>query len=201
MVGKKQHIWQDCNIPAKLFFKVINTGDYTLLGKGKSEVLEKSFYKILDEFCIIDDNKAIIEAYQKSAKAMVTRLQIALIKEYLYHLTFVKMSKDVQDMFIDKLNSISGVVVEFSKVKPLFEEINRVETKVIGRLINQMNIDEADSDKGKKKAESNFYDELVNIINVLDMSNVNEDLSLYLFISLKKQARAKIEAIKKSKKQ
>lgn len=201
MVGKKQHIWQDCNIPAKLFFKVINTGDYTLLGKGKPNVLEQSFYKILDEFCVIDDNKAIIEAYQKSAKAMVTRLQIALIKEYLYHLTFVKMSKDVQDMFIDKLNSISGVVIEFSKVKPLFEEINRVETKVIGRLINQMNIDEADSDKGKKKAESNFYDELVNIINVLDMSNVNEDISLYLFISLKKQARAKIEAIKKSKKQ
>lgn len=196
---KKVIKWTDAKIPADVFFDILDTGDYTLLGTAPFEELEAVFDKIFDEYVRIDNNQKVLAWYKKMVKTRLLTNQIAIIENLLYIITFTPLNKDERLMFIDKLNDIEGVRVNFKKDKPIMDEISRVKNVVIGSLQNRLNMEKNTEKKEKEAVKYSYKQDLAGIESILGY-NMPENMSLEMFLYRKKTAQEKAKAHKNVKK-
>lgn len=188
--------WDNCDIPARLFFNIINDGDYSVLGNAPDEELEAAFDKIFDEYVDIDENEKVTDWYKKRAKVAMIEAKITIITVFLHHIVYSPLTKEERIEFINEINSVDGVRVNFSLDKPILDEVQRVQNVVLGSLKNQLNA-ELGTDKKQQEAVKNEYEKrVVNIENVLERS-IDYNCSLRLFIQYEKSAIERSNEIKK----
>lgn len=192
---KKRILWKDGNIPASIFFEILNTGNLSLLGNAPDDELEKVFDGIFDEYVQIDNNEKIIIWYQKKHKKSLLQSKISAAESILYSITYMPLKRDERIELIDLLNSIDGLRAKFDNDKPIIEEIHRIHTVVLGGLRNELRFLEATERQQEKTTTYYFEKDLVNIQNVLGY-NLPDTMSLRKFILLKKSAQEKINAQK-----
>lgn len=192
-------MYKDCDIPAKLFFKVINTSDYTLLGEGTPEEQEQAFNDIFDEYYILDGNKQVEASFKKSNRLALLRMNKSFIDSILHAITFVPMTKEERIELIQTLNSTELIKPPFNVDKPILDEIKRVQikSKAIGNLIRYELSGEKKTDTNVK---SSFEKEVVSIENILGRGIENNDLTLRKYVELKKSAIEKVNNQKKQQK-
>lgn len=182
-----------CDIPAKLFFKMIASGDYSILGEGAPQEQEDAFYKIFDEYHLLEDNNGVKSIYRKTQRVTVLTLQIEFISTALNQIAFVPMTKDERLAVIGILNSLDGCKVKFSIDKPIKDEIHRVQTKILGFLRNELQFELSREQKEKKGAVMTYERELASIAAILSFYP-HSDITLAEFVELRKLAHERVKA-------
>jgi hypothetical protein len=206
-VQESKILYSDCSIPASLFFHIVETKDFSLLGTGNAEQLEAAYNSIFDEYVMLSGSEEVIRAYKKSAKVGLLKSKIEIAQNLLYAICFQETSVEERLQFIDILNSIESTPAtdvlparyhfRFNKDKPIFDEIEKCQ-QAIGILENELNFDLSTEKKLNEAVKYIFESDLVNIQNALGY-NLPDDLSLKKFIYLKQSAIKKSQANKPKK--
>lgn len=187
----KQHkpviLWQDCNIPAMLFFDILNTRDYSKLGTAPIEELEKAFENIFDEYVVLDGNEKVIQWYKKQCKIAFLKFQINTIETALNAVCYIPMTVEQRIRIIDSLNSMGSPKVKFDKDKPILDEVQRVQRSVLGSIRNRLNLELSNEKKVEEQAKYSYRKDLAAVENVLGHA-LPEEMSLEMFLERKKSA-------------
>lgn len=193
-------LYKDCNLPAKLFFKVLSTQDYTLLGEGTPEEQENAYYAIYDEFCLLSPNDELKRIYNKKAKIERLYMKIAFIETVLYNIVYLKLTVEERLEFVNELNLLEGVAVKFNPDMPIKDEVIRIQTRVIGALKTQIKAEEATEEKQRKVVPYNFEQSLSSICLALGIY-LHPEITLYEYVAYRNSAMEKIKAQEKLKRQ
>jgi len=188
--------WTNCDIPAKVFFHIMHSGEFDQLGTDKAENLESAFNIIFDEYIEVDNNTQIMDWYTQRCKVENIRKTINMVETCLHHITFSIMTHDELLEAIRVINLIKGVNVRFDINKDPLDEIIRIQQKVLGSLQNDLNFELSKEKDTKEDVQYHFEEDLVSIENVLERS-VPEDMSLRKFVFLKKSAIEKSKRLAK----
>ena len=188
--------WHDCNIPAKIFFEVMYSGDYSKLGTASENELQTAYDVIFDEYVLLDKNDKVIQWFKKKCRILDINSKISTINLCLHHIAFTVMTDTERKESVSILNSIQGVRINFSLTKDPLQEISRVQTSVIGQLKNQLNQELASEKTVNEKVKHSFEQDLVSIENALERT-IPDDVSLYKYIALKQSAIERSNNLKK----
>lgn len=190
--------YTDCKIPAGVFFEILETNNFTLLGNSTPEELESVFDKIFDEYVLLENNEKVIQWYAKKQKIALIQTQICIIDNILYSICYNHLTIEERLSQIEMLNSIKGVIVKFDADKPILDEVLRVKNVVIGSLNNRLNIELATEKKQSANVKYSYLKDLAAIENILGY-NMPEDMSLEMFVHRKKTATQKAKSSKNLK--
>lgn len=189
-------LWRDCNIPAMLFFDILNTRDYSKLGTAPIEEMERVFEGIFDEYVVLDGNEKVIQWYKKQCKIAFLNYQIEYIETALYTICYAPLTRDQRIKVIDSLNAIETPKVKFDKDKPILDEVQRVQRMVLGSIKNRLNLEKSTEKKVEEQAKYSYRKDLATVENILG-HNLPEDMSLEMFLFRKKSAIEKSNAHRK----
>jgi len=188
--------WTNCDIPAKVFFHIMHSGEFDKLGTDTSDNLETAFNIIFDEYIKLDNNTQIMDWYTQRCKVGNIRKTINMVETCLHHITFSIMTREELLEAIRVINLIKGVNVRFDINKDPLDEIIRIQQKVLGSLQNDLNFELSKEKDTKEDVKYHFEEDLVSIENVLERS-VPEDMTLRKFVFLKKSAIEKSKRLAK----
>lgn len=181
---------QDCSIEARLFFKILDNKDYSLLGKGTKEEQKQAFVKIYDEFFEIYDNSKNKMILRKQSRVEQAKFQIEYLSNWLEIYLNTPLNKEHREKLCKSLKEALEVTVlaEWDKNK-VEKKINSEKRKREKKII----IEDAELKTLIKNNEGkfNFYDSLVKLEKAIDKDNIPEDVSLYKYIAYTKQIKNK----------
>lgn len=190
--------WNNCDIPAKLFYKIIETNDHSLLtieGNPDKTQLNNAWRSIYDEFFTIKNDGKLKLVLKSQIQVIKLEFKIQTIKNILYAISTTPLTKDERIKLIEGVNSI-GLNIDVEKYKlevgkksELFlkGEIIRVNKTVLPHLINRLNLEKGNYDNltEKKEIVSSFEDNCVNIENALNRS-VDDKMTLRKYLAYEK---------------
>lgn len=197
-IGSVKPLYTDLNIPTKLFFDILNSKVYSLLGEGSEEELQRVFEKIFDEYVDLGGNNEIKKWYADNVKLESLKIVESQTKILLYTILYTPMTTEELDLAVEILNGIKKLNANFDLSKDIVEECNRVNTKCLGSLRNEINMLNISDNKEKKVSENKAYifqQDLARISITLGFQ-IASNLTMYEFITYKNSA---LESIKQSK--
>jgi len=187
-------IWDSAEIPAKLYFKIIETNDLSLLGGENEEQREKAWSKIVDEDFEISENSKIKQYLDRQCKTEYLRLNIQAIKDNMQVLLYTPTSESQKEELATILKEL-GVKIDIKK--DIVEECHRVLKSDLGIMKNKLNMLIASEPKKQESIKRTFESDLVAVENIL-MRPLPDNVSLIYFREAVKSAKQKSEANKKS---
>lgn len=188
--------WNDLEIPAKIFFKYIDTSEDSLLGTAPKQLIEKAWDNIIDEYYLISKNEKIKSALDKQTKIRLLELKIQKVRDCIYALMYVVPGEMIEEKKSIQ-ESLKKLGVKYDISKNTIDECHRILKSDIGILKNQLNMILAGIPAQKEKVKKVFEEDLSQIMRVLGFS-IPADLSMYLFLSHVQTAKEISEANKKS---
>lgn len=186
-------LWQDAEIPAKLYFKILDSNDFTLLGEGTNEEREKAWSKIVDEDFEITNNQKVKSYLDKRCKIEALKLHIQAIKDQIYVLVYMPLTDKMKSECSENLKILG---CKYDIEKDIVDECHRIMKSNIGILKNQLNMLEDTVIKKSEGIKKSFEADLVAIENVL-MRPLHTDVTLRYFREASKSAKSKSEANQK----
>jgi len=187
-------IWDSAEIPAKIYFKIIETNDLSLLGGESDEQREKAWSKIVDEDFEISENSKIKQYLDRQCKTEHLKLQIQAIKDNMQVLLYTTTSESQKEELATILKEL-GVKIDIKK--DIVEECHRVLKSDLGIMKNKLNRLIASEPKKQESIKRTFESDLVAVENIL-MRPLPDNVSLIYFREAVKSAKQKSEANKKS---
>lgn len=190
------------NIPAKVFFEILKTKDYTLLQpRWMEKNLDQVFMSVYDDYFLRSENEQAKEFLRIQNELIANEYKVNILKQslsfYFYNKTTEQMRKD----FIKALKKGFRIVID--ETVPFIEEVQRVLNIEIGILENEISmckIGLQELNKGGQSKEFDYYDSLVGLSNVLTGNTlVKDDITLAVYVSLEKSAKKQIESQNKKK--
>lgn len=192
----KALIYNNCDIPAHLFFDELMHGNIYVLGIGSPELLYSTYMSIIDEYCELSENAKMISWFKKQNKLSQLQRQISDIQTLLNPIKYLCSTKEEFTACIALLNALERPKIKFDINKPLNEETERVEKRVIGVLNNEINTLISSNEKAPERLKKDFMQRLVSVQNILGYV-LPDDVTLRKFVFLEKAAMNKINAKKK----
>lgn len=190
--------YTNLEIPAKTFFKIIDTNDLSLMGEDTPENLLNAWNIIFDEYYLISGNKKIKSAMDKRFKTAYLNLKIRLIKDCIHALMYVIPHENIEEKKIIQ-GSLKALNVKYDYNKNTIDECHRMLKSDIGIIKNQLNMIAVDIKAKDESIQRTFEDDLSSIMKILGFS-VPVDLSMYLYLSHLKTVKAISESSKKQNK-
>lgn len=182
--------YNNCEIPAKLFYnEIIGKGNLAVLGKGTPKQLQDALMSIIDELCVIEDNKELIAIYRKRDK--ITRLYqlISYVETSLHVLYYIKLTDAERWERLEKyLSGLPNIKFKVNRKEPVEKEIDRAMSSVVGMLRNQLNSESEDVDKKEQKVKATFEAEVLSLAKITGIRLMDND-SLRYFAELKTLAK------------
>lgn len=177
------------NIPAKLFFDILQSKDYTKLEASEvGEDLEKVFADIYDDFFVKTDNQEANHYLKQTLDVAFLEYKIATIKQYLH---FVYSTKLTEEHRLKLLKSIKEGLEIYIDVEANFDnEVQRVLQVECGIIENDLTMAKLEIENiSKKRTEVlfDFYDNIVSLSNVHNR-NIEDTIVLAYYISIEKSA-------------
>lgn len=183
------------NIPAKLFFDVLSSKDYTLLQPdNKKEDLQAVFTLIYDDFFVKSDNSEAKRYLNLTTNIAFLEYKIATIKQVMH---FIYYTPNITaEMKLKLLNALEiGCGIFIDKNEDFTIEVQRVLQVEIGIIENDLTFDKLELDNMSKKSIDkafDFYDNIVSLSNVHER-NIDESITLAMYIAIDKSAKQKIK--------
>jgi len=166
----------DCNIPAKLFFHILSTEDYTLCD-------EADFDNIFDEYFLLKPNKRLINWMRKKAKVNYLTAVKEGIRATLMQIYYVPMPPELLVKTIEILNNYDEVKPKFNLSKGLEVEVQRIQNSVLGILQNRINMETEDKQKKTEEVKNSFYREKILLGRAVGVE-IKEDITMYEWIEM-----------------
>lgn len=194
---KKNHIiYNNCDIPAKLFYnEVIGRNNASILGNASDEDLAKALYAIIDELTELEDNRELVEYKRKRKKVDEITLVMMFIEESLYQLAYLTMNTEQIKKRAARLNKLPYVTAKFDLKKPLKEEIERWQQSVLGMLRTKLKSEQDVKETKANKAVVSFEEMTVFIFRSIGYK-VSDTDTLRTFAVYKKEALKHNEQLK-----
>jgi len=188
-------------IPAKTFFKILETKDYQLLKpKPKEKGLEQVFISIYDEFFIKSDNTEANEYLKLTKEIASLEYKIAYLKQALHFYFYNRTTEAMRMEFIEALKVGYDIVINIEL--PFIDEVKRVLSVEIGIIENDLSLAKTNYEKMTKKSQQKAFDyelQVVNLENVIKRS-INDDITLAKYIAYEKTAKKIVSEYNKNKK-
>jgi hypothetical protein len=182
------------NISAKLFFEVLSSKDYTLLqADNEDEDLEKVFIAIYDDFFVKSDNPEAKRYLNLTTNIAFLEYKLATIKQVMEFAYFAQLTKEMRDKLLKALEVGCGIYID--KDADFTEEVKRVMQVETGIIENDLTMEKLELDsmvKNSSQKAFDFYDNIVSLSNVHER-NIDETLTLAMYIALDKSAKQKIK--------
>lgn len=181
-------------IPAKLFFEVLSSKDYTLLeADNEDEDLETVFIAIYDDFFVKSDNPEAKRYLNLTTNIAFLEYKLATIKQVMEFTYFAQLTKEMRDKILKALEVGCGIYID--KDADFTEEVKRVMQVETGIIENDLTMEKLDLDsmvKNSSQKAFDFYDNIVSLSNVHER-NIDETITLAMYIALDKSAKQKIK--------
>lgn len=182
------------NCPAKIFFDVLSSKDYSLLQPdNENEELETIFIAIYDDFFIKSDNPEAKRYLALTTNIAFLEYKLATIKQVMEFAYFAHLTKEMRDKLLKALEVGCGIYI--NKDADFTEEVKRVMQVETGIIENDLTMEKLDLDsmvKNSSQKAFDFYDNIVSLSNVHER-NIDETLTLAMYIALDKSAKQKIK--------
>lgn len=187
------------NIPAKIFFDILETKNYQLLKpKPKEQGLEQIFISIYDDFFDKSNNPEAKEYLVLVRKEAFLVYKIAVIKQALL---FYWSNPITEEMRIDGINALNeGCDLNIDVNANFDDEVKRILSENVGWLENDLQFLQSDlnqlktNDKGKKVT---FYDRLISLSSSAPQNFViNDKMTLLEYVEVESAIMKHIEQVK-----
>jgi hypothetical protein len=190
--------WDSCEIPAKLFYKIIDNNDQNLLvikGNPSKDLIFESWQKIYDEFFKLKNDGKLKLVLKAQLQIIKLEFQIKTIKNILYALSVTPFTKKERIEIIKSINTI-GTNFDLKKYESLSgeesyiflkQEILRTYKFVLPGINNKLKLERGNYDNLTEKKEiiSSFADNCVNIENALGRA-IDDNMTLEKYLSYEK---------------
>lgn len=187
-------------IPAKVFFKILETKDYQQLKpKPREKGLEKIFIGIYDEFFIKSNNHEANEYLRLTKEVAFCKAKIAYLKQALHFYFYNQTTKEMRMEFIEALKTGYDIVID-SEVK-FIDEVQRVLSIEIGIIQNDLTMSESNFSQMTNKSQGKAFEyekQIVSIENVIKRS-ISDDITLSKYIAYEKSAENIISELNRNK--
>lgn len=177
------------NIPAKVFFEILDTKNYQLLKpKPKEKGLEQVFISIYDEYFLQSENPEANRYLELVKNVAFLEYKIAMIKSTL---GFLYYSTTTRQMRVDYLEALQiGTGIEINVDVDFSDEVKRILTENIGWLNNDLNFDKLELEQmlAKSKGKQINYIQRVIDLAVASPQNlvINQNMTLVEFVATEK---------------
>jgi len=182
--------YSDCSIPSRLFFEIVDKGDYSLLGFKTDAENNEAFEKIFDEYYELTNSARIkIDLSIRSDISMLT-YKLKTVEFTFESIVNLPMTDAQRGELIDSLNELG---VKIDKEKDIIEQIENLKRTYLGGIRNKLSLlnDKYESLKKSSGVKTSYEKMLVNIENVLERS-IPEDISLRKFLAYEQSVKEKI---------
>jgi seryl-tRNA synthetase len=182
--------YSDCSIPSRLFFEIVDKGDYSLLGFKTDAENNEAFEKIFDEYYELTNSSRIkIDLSIRSDISMLT-YKLKTVEFTFESIVNLPMTDAQRGELIDSLNELG---VKIDKEKDIIEQIENLKRTYLGGIRNKLSLlnDKYESLKKSSGVKTSYEKMLVNIENVLERS-IPEDISLRKFLAYEQSVKEKI---------
>lgn len=183
--------YETCDIPAKLFFEIVDKADYSLLGFKTDADNQKAFDKIYDEYFELTQSPRAKKDFEMRLQISALHHKITVLDTTLNFIVNFPMTVQHRLEIIDLLAEIG---VKIDKEKDLVEQVNAIKHRVVGSLNNKLKIQLSYFEKLQKKNNTKItYEQMVaNIEDVLGR-NLDDLMTLRKFVAYQKQKDQKID--------
>lgn len=175
------------NIPAKVFFEIMETKNYQLLKpKPKEKGLEELFLQIYDDYFLKSDNDEAKEYVRIIKEINFLEYKISSLKQVIAFYYFNRTTKEMREDFVKALKVGTGIEIDLTL--DFAEEVKRVLTIEIGILNNDLQFvkqEYKDLLSQSKNKKFDYYERLAIMSNNLpNNSLLKENMLLDVYIAL-----------------
>jgi hypothetical protein len=185
-------------IPAKVFFKILETKDYQLLcPKPKEKGLEEIFIAIYDDFFIKSDNPEANQYLKVTKEIAYLTYKIAYLKQALHFYFYNQTTEQMRIDFLDALEKGYDIIID--RTLPFIDEVHRVLTIEIGIIENDLSMSKFTFEQMTKKSKAKVFEyeeQIVSLENVVKRS-IADDITLAKYIAYEKSAQKIISQLNK----
>ena len=184
------------NIPAKVFFQILQSKDYQQLKpKPREKDLDKIFMSIYDEYFLRSENDQAKEFLRLQNVLLVNAYKISILKQSLAFYFYNQTTKEMRHEFIEALKT--GFNIHVDETLPFIDEVRRLLDIELGILQNEISLAKIELETmkgGSQSKEFDFYDAIIGLSNVLTGNSlIKDDMTLAIYVALEKSARKQIE--------
>lgn len=181
------------NVPAKLFFDILESKNFDLLEPEENEVgLEQVFSDIYDDYFVKCQNPKSNEYLELSQTVAFLNYKIESVRQVV---DFLSKNKTTKEMRLLLLESLIYIGVNIDLEADFSEEVQRILQVELGILENEVSFAQIDlQNMTKEKTDSvfNFYESLIGLESVHER-NLDDEMVLAKFIEYERIAIKKIE--------
>lgn len=193
------------NIPAKVFFDILETQDYQLLKpkpkENKKDDLKALFMHIYDRFYLESNDKEAKRYLDLTKSIAVLEYKIDLVRKVLHLLHYYPKTRKLQSDLVKALKV--GCGIEIDEKNQFADEVLRVLNVDLGILQTDLDFykaEFAEMIRVSKSKDYTYFDSLVDLSEALpNNALLKESMLLATYVALKKKAK-QISELNKSKK-
>lgn len=178
------------NIPAKLFFDVLHSKDYSLLiTTEENEDLEAVFLTIYDDFFVKSDNKEAKRYLELTFNVNLLSYKIETIKQVMHFLYYNPITDEIKEKLTNALKKGCGVY--YDKDADWGEEVLRILQVECGIIENDLTLANLELQKyftKDNKGEFDFFKNIVGLSNIHNR-NIDETITLAMYIAIENSAK------------
>jgi len=186
------------NIPAKLFFEVLNTRDYTLLvAEQENEDLEEVFTAIYDDFFVKIKNPQAKIYLEMTWKINFLSYKVETIRQVMHFLWYENVIEEHRLKLLNALEKGCGIYID--KSAKFADEVLRVLQVECGIIENDLTMAtlELQNTFGKQGTEKfDFYKTIVGLSNIHNR-NIEDNIVLAMYVAIENSAKDIIKSQKK----
>lgn len=186
------------NIPAKLFFDVLNTRDYTLLvAEQENEDLEAIFTEIYDDFFVKINNPQAKMYLEMTWKVNFLSYKIETIRQVMHFLWYENVIEEHRLKILDALEKGCGIYVDKSaKFADEVLRVLQVECGIIENDLTMATLELKNTFGKQEEGKFDFYKTIVSLSNIHNR-NIEDNIVLAMYVAIENSAKDIIKSQKK----
>ena len=182
------------NIPAKLFFDVLQSKDYSLLvSTEENEDLEGVFSTIYDDFFVKSDNTEAKRYLELTFNVNFLSYKIETIKQIIHFLYYNPITDEIKEKLTNALKKGCGIY--YDKDAEWGEEVLRILQVECGIIENDLTLAKLELQKYFGKDSDNKFDFYKNIVALSNIHNrnIDETITLAMYIAIENSGKSIIK--------